>query len=122
LTTALPSALAPIEITGLHPIRDHVLIEDMQFKERFTTGGIYLPSDDGKAQGIRPRWGKVFAIGPDQVDVQVGQYICVAHGRWTRAIKIKDATGIHEIRRVDNDDILLISDEPVSDDTMGRPL
>ena len=122
LTAALPSALAPIKITKLKPIKDHVLVEDMAFNERFTKAGIYIPSDNGKVQGIRPRWGKVFAVGPDQGDIKVGEYICVAHGRWTRGIKIEDSAGEHEIRRVDNADILMVSDEPVSDDTMGRPL
>lgn len=122
MTAALPSALAPIKITTLKPIKDHVLVEDMVFNERFTKAGIYLPSDNGKVQGIRPRWGRVFAVGPDQVDIKVGEYICVAHGRWTRGITIEDSTGEHEIRRVDNADILMVSDEPVSDDTMGRPL
>jgi len=122
MTTALPSNLAPISISSLRPIKDHVLVEDMKFTERFTASGIYIPSDDGKSQGIRPRWGRVYAVGPEQEDVKVGQYICIAHGRWTRGIKIDDGAGTHEIRRVDNDDILMVSDEPVTDETMGSPI
>ena len=48
-----------------------------------------------------------------------GQWILVAHGRWTRGIEIEDDTGVHTIRRVDADDILLVSDEQPSDDTMS---
>jgi hypothetical protein len=43
----------------------------------------------------------------------------VSHGRWTRGLKIEDATGEKTIRKVDLKDILLISDEPVNDHTMS---
>lgn len=108
------------KIGKITPLKDFVLVADMNFEHRVTTSGIILPSDDAKDSGIRPRWGRVYAIGPDQVDVQVGQWICVAHGRWTRGIEIIDENGIKTtIRKVDNNDILLTSDEEVTDDTMG---
>lgn len=112
----------PNEVFGtLRPLRDTVLVSDMNFEFRTTTSGIILPSDDAKNSGIRPRWGQVYAIGPEQIDVQVGQWICVEHGRWTRGIDIIDETGTKKtIRKIDNKDILLISDEPVNDDTMGE--
>lgn len=108
------------EISSLRPLRDTVLVTDMNFEFRVTTSGIILPSDDAKDSGIRPRWAKVYAVGPEQNDIQVGQWILVAHGRWTRGIDIVDAGGERKaIRKVDNKDILLVSDEPVVDDTMG---
>ena len=108
------------EIRSLRPLRDTVLVTDMNFEFRVTTSGIILPSDDAKDSGIRPRWAKVYAVGPDQLDVEVDQWILVAHGRWTRGIDIVDSGGIRKtIRKVDNNDILLISDEPVTDDTIG---
>jgi hypothetical protein len=61
----------------------------------------------------------VYAVGPAQQDVTIGQWICVAHGRWTRGIEIEDNTGAHTLRRVDPKDILLVSDEQPSDDTMS---
>ena len=94
----------------------------MTFNERFSAGGIYIPNDDGKVHGIRPRWGQVYAIGPDQTDVQVGQWILVSHGRWTRGVKVEDPTGEKTLRMIDNKDILLVSDEQVFDETFGRPL
>jgi co-chaperonin GroES (HSP10) len=100
----------------LRPIRDHVLISDMEFDELKTESGIVIPSQDGKDTGIRPRWGKVYAIGPEQQDVKVGQWIYVEHGRWTRGIKIQDDSGDELIiRRVDNNNILLQSDEKPKD-------
>lgn len=111
----------PNKVSVLKPLRDTVLVAEMNFEFRVTTSGIILPSDDGKNSGIRPRWGKVYAVGPEQKDVKVGQYICVAHGRWTRGIDIVDESGEKStVRKVDNNDILLVSDEPVTDDTMGE--
>jgi hypothetical protein len=59
-------------------------------------------------------------VGPDQRDVQEGQWILIDHGRWTRGVDIIDDTGTRRtIRKVDNKDILMVTDEPVNDDTMG---
>ena len=101
-------------------LRDDVIVEEMAFKERKLQSGIILLDDDGKGHGIRPRWGKVYAIGPVQTEVTVGQWIMVAHGRWTRGVKIQDGNGETVIRKVDNKDILLVSDDdPGSDDTLA---
>jgi co-chaperonin GroES (HSP10) len=78
-----------IKVKELKPLHDNILVTEMNFTERFTSGGIVIVGDDGKASGIRPRWGKVYAVGPEQTDVSVGQYVLVAHGRWTRGIKIE---------------------------------
>ncbi len=67
----------------LRPIRDKVLVTNLERGERTTAGGIVLLDDDGKSEGIRPRWCQVYAVGPEQTDVEVGQWIVVEHGRWT---------------------------------------
>jgi co-chaperonin GroES (HSP10) len=107
------------KVKAIHPLRDSIIVSDMVFDERITSGGIVLLNDDMKSAGIRPRWAKVYAVGPEQKDIQVGQYILISHGRWTRGIKIDDGAGEKVIRKVDNNDILLISDEPVNDSTMS---
>ena len=112
-------AFEPHKVNKLDPLRDSVIVCDMQFDERISHGGIILPNDDMKSSGIRPRWARVYAIGPEQKDIQIGQYILISHGRWTRGIKIDDGDGEKTIRKVDNNDILLISDEPVNDNTMS---
>ena len=115
--------MEPIKIKRLKPIKDYILVTDMNFRERITTGGIVLLSDNGKSDGIRPRWCQVYAIGPNQTEVKVGEWVCVAHGRWTRGSQIEDETGVHTVRRIDNNDILLVSDEPPSgDDTMSNAI
>jgi hypothetical protein len=58
-------------------------------------------------------------LGPEVKGLEVGQYIMVSHGRWSRGIKIEDENGEVTIRKVDPKDILLVSDEPVQDATMS---
>ena len=71
------------------PLKKRVLVSDMHFGETKSKGGIILVDDDGTAEGIHPRWGKVYAVGRLQDDVKVGQWVMVAHGRWSRAFKVK---------------------------------
>lgn len=103
------------------PLGKHIIVSDMVFDERTTESGIVLLNDDKKSEGIRPRWAKVYALGPDFDDDQIklGSWLCISHGRWTRGINIEDETGKKTLRRVDPNDILLISDEPVHDFTMS---
>lgn len=114
-------AYSPTRIKKIRALNDNVIVSSMSFKDtRKLSSGIILPSDDGKAAGIRPRWAQVYEIGPNQKDVRPGQWICVAHGRWTRGLDIEDDEGIKTIRRIDPKDILLVSDEPPgSDDTIS---
>jgi co-chaperonin GroES (HSP10) len=112
-------AILPIKVEKLRALHDHVLVEEMNFQGRTLTSGIILPGDDGKSSGIRPRWGRVYAVGATHQDVHVGQWICVAHGRWTRGLTIEDPDGIKTIRRIDPQDILLVSDHEPDDDTMS---
>lgn len=114
------AAFAPHRINKLKALHDNVIVADMEFKGRTLSSGIILPSDNGKSDGIRPRWGQVYEVGPTQRDVRPGQWICVAHGRWTRGLDIEDNQGKKTIRKVDPKDILLVSDEyPGSDDTIS---
>jgi len=115
------SAFQPHQISQnqLRPLNNSVVVTDMTFDERITTGGIVLLNDNGKGTGIRPRWAQVYAVGPEQQDVTIGQWICVAHGRWTRGIDIEDESGKQTLRRVDPKDILLVSNEQPQDETFS---
>jgi co-chaperonin GroES (HSP10) len=106
----------------IHPLNDSVIVSDMTFDERFTTGGIVLLNDNGKSTGIRPRWGQVYAVGPAQTEVAVGQWVCVAHGRWTRGIDVEDETGKKTLRRIDPKEIMLVSDEQPQDETFSAAI
>lgn len=96
----------------LRPLHDKVFVQDMQFDMEKTASGLLLPSDDGKGTGVHPRWGKVFAVGPKQSSVKVGQWILLEHGRWSRGITYTTETNDEiTIRLADNKAILLVSDE-----------
>ena len=95
----------------IKPLKKRVLVSDMHFGETKTKGGIILTDDDGTQSGIHPRWGKVYAVGDKQEDVKVGQWLLVAHGRWSRALKVKKDGADLEVRMIDENDILLVSDD-----------
>ena len=108
---------------GITPIRNNILVRNINFEESKSLGGIILLSDDGKDNGIRPRWGEVYATGPDQKEVKAGDWVYIEHGRWSRGIPIKDADGNEfKIRRVDPDGIMLVGDEPPNDARLSEKL
>ena len=93
------------------PLKKRVLVSDMHFGETKSKGGIILMDDDGSAGGIHPRWAKVYAVGNQQEDVKVGQWILVSHGRWSRGFKVRKEGVELEVRMIDEADILLVSEE-----------
>ena len=106
----------------LLPLKNHVIVKDMNFGERQLTSGLVLLGDDGKTDGIRPRWSKVYAVGPEQKDVVPGQWVMVEHGRWTRGIEVDINGDRMTVRRVDPDAIMLVSDEEPKDDVISTAL
>lgn len=104
------------------PVQDRVLVKGMDFGERVTTSGVILVNDNGKSTGIRPRWAEVHAVGPKQAEIKVGQWILVAHGRWTRGVNMVLDGHEMEIRMVDNNDILMVSDSPQTDESLSTAL
>jgi co-chaperonin GroES (HSP10) len=105
----------------LRPIGNRVLVSDMYFGEQQTKGGIILTNDNGKTRGIYPRWGKVYAKGPDNKDdYEVGQWVLVEHGRWTRGVELENEKGIYEVRMVEAESILAYADEKPNDTYIGK--
>jgi co-chaperonin GroES (HSP10) len=105
----------------LRPIKDRVLVSDMYFGEQKTAGGLIINDDDGKTRGIYPRWGKVHAKGPTNKDAyDVGDWILVEHGRWTRAVKIDNGEGEKEIRMVETESVLAYSNEKPNEVMIGK--
>jgi co-chaperonin GroES (HSP10) len=105
--------LNKIKAEKIRAVGNRVLVTDMYFGEQTTASGLIISSDDGKERGIYPRWGRVYAKGPDNKDeYQVGQWILVEHGRWTRGMNIETATdGEIELRMVESESVLAYSDE-----------
>jgi hypothetical protein len=118
MNTKISYAAHQLNSDQIVALKDTILVKDMVFKERMV-GSILIVKDDGKDSGIRPRWAEVYKVGPDQRDVKVGEFVMVAHGRWTRGIDIEDENGPTTIRKVDPKDILLVSDIPMIDETQS---
>lgn len=105
----------------LRPIKDSVLVSDMFFGEQKTASGLIIKSDDGTTRGIYPRWGCVHAKGPDNDEpYQVGDWILVEHGRWTRSIDVDDGTGPKELRMIETSSILGWSNIKPNDILFGK--
>jgi len=111
-----------MKVTGtLRPLGNGVLLSDMEFGEEKTKSGIVLRSDDGKVEGIKPRWGKVWAVGPDQTDVKVGDWVLMEHGRWSRAAEYENEDGsITKLQKADVNAMMMIADEKPSDVYRGQ--
>jgi hypothetical protein len=102
-------------------VSNRVLVSDMYFGEQKTTSGIVLTSDDGTTRGIYPRWAKVYCKGPNNKDpYEIGQWILVEHGRWTRGFKVDDGEGEKELRMVESESVLAYADEKPNDVYVGQ--
>ena len=97
----------------LRLLQDKIMVTDMYFGEQTTKSGIIIKNDDGKVEGIYPRWGRVWGVGPEHdEEFGVGDWILIEHGRWTRGIEV-DEGGPEPtvIRMVEKKAIIMWSDE-----------
>ncbi len=96
------------------PIKDNVFVCDLDSGPHITAAGIILPDDNMSESGIRPRWGKVWAIGPDVQDIKVGEWVFIEHGRWTNSIDIQFAEGRIRVWKIEwpKAALLAASDDP----------
>ena len=101
----------------IRPIKNRVLVHNMHFGEQTTKGGIIIRSDDGETRGIYPRWGQVHSKGPDNKDpYEVGDWILVEHGRWTRGLEITLAGEPITIRMVEAESVIGWNDQAPDND------
>jgi len=96
--------------------KDKVLVTDLEFGIVKTEGGVIIPDDDGKSSGIKPRWAKVYKVGPETEGVEEGDYVLLKHGRWTRNYEVElETIGKIKISMVDYPDaVLAVSKEKPS--------
>lgn len=107
----------------VRPIHNRVIVKNMHFGDTTSNGGIIILSDDGKDRGIKPRWGQVFSKGPKNNDpYDVGDWILVEHGRWTRSfdIQIDEDDEYTTMRAVEAESVLLWSNEKPKDILFGE--
>jgi len=113
--------LTRLKVNALRPIHDHVLVTDLYFGEQKTKGGIIVRDDNGTARGVYPRWARVWAKGSENKDeYNVGDYILIEHGRWTRKIELEINGEDITVHRVDVDAILAVSDEKPNELQIGE--
>jgi len=114
-------AFSPTKVERMTFMHDQIIVSEMSFDERITKSGLIIPNDDKKSAGIRPRWAKIYGLGPNVDDpmLEIGKWILISHGRWTRGIKVETPLGEVTLRKVDPNDILLVSDERMDDETMS---
>ncbi len=110
------SAYDPNKIKSIRALNDHIIVTDMNFDQKITHGGIIIPHSDKKLEGIHARWARVYAIGPTQSDVQVGQYVLVSHGRWTRGLDIDPVLAgtmrhLQVMKQVSGQRVLILEDD-----------
>jgi co-chaperonin GroES (HSP10) len=102
-------------IMRLTPIHDKVIVTDLERGEKKTKAGIIMLDDSTVAageRGIRPRWARVYAVGPEQKDVNVGEWILLEHGRWTLGQDLQNENGeTVRIWLADHEAILAVADE-----------
>ena len=102
-------------------VGNRVLVTDMHFGEQTTKGGIILTDDNATTRGIYPRWGRVYSKGPLNKDpYEVGDWILIEHGRWTRAMNIDtpEQEGLI-VRMVESEAVLASSKEKPNDAQIG---
>jgi co-chaperonin GroES (HSP10) len=104
------------------PLGNKVFVNNMNFGEQTTAGGIVLMSDDSKDHGIHPRWAQVWAVGKDHAEeFGVGDWILIEHGRWTRGIPYEYEDGTETtIRMVENKSIIMWDTEQPKDAIIGH--
>jgi co-chaperonin GroES (HSP10) len=96
---------------NIKPLRDKVLVCDMEHGNKTLASGLIVPDDNGKERGIRPRWCIVYAVGAEVDYVQPGDQILVSHGRWTRGVQVTQPDGSRKVvRMVESDAILLVQE------------
>ena len=97
---------------SISAIGNRVLVTHMDFGEQKTAGGLIISSDDGQTRGIYPRWGKIYAKGPQNNDpYEIGHWVLIEHGRWTRSVLLEGEDEDLEVRMVEAESILAWSEE-----------
>jgi len=95
-----------------HPLKDKVFVSDLDAGMHLTSAGIIIPDDAMKERGIRDRWARVYAVGPEITDIQSGEWVLVKHGRWTTGIDLELTSGNVRVWAVDYpENVLIATDE-----------
>ncbi len=94
---------------SFRPIHDQVFVTNLESGPLKTSSGIIIPDDNMTERGIRPRWCKVYAVGPKVTDLVPGEWVLVEHARWTNAIEMEFPEGTIRMWRIDYPASVLIA-------------
>ena len=109
-----------IKTKELKPLRKSVFVTDLEEGVKLTRGGIILPDDNMRETGIRPRWAKVYAVGSEIDDLSPGDWVLVAHGRWTNRINLETPEGDVSVWRIDYPEaVIIVADENPANETIS---
>lgn len=106
-------------MTIIKPLANRVLAELMGLEQKVTASGIIIQGENGKDRGIRPRWARVRLVGEGIDWVKPGQYVLVAHGRWSRQFNCEHEGEKMKLVHLDNNECLIVTDEEPMDDFVG---
>ena len=105
---------------SVRAVGNRVLVSNMYFGEQKTKAGLIIANDDATTRGIYPRWGKGYTKGPTNNDpYEIGDWILVEHGRWTRGVDILDDNEELTVRMVEAESVLAYQNEAPSDYYIG---
>ena len=104
----------------IKPLRDRILVRNIQKGIQKTAGGILLPDDNATERGIHPRWARVYAVGSDIDYVKVGQWVLMEHGRWSEGFDLEENGEIFDLRLAEGKSLLMVSDDEPGDANVGN--
>lgn len=101
-------------MTTLKALHDKIIVVDLEHGEKKTKAGLIIADDstvEAGDRGIKPRWARVLAVGPDQKDVKENDWILLEHGRWTVGQHLNLGDGEFKFWMADPNGILGVSEE-----------
>lgn len=73
----------------IKPLKDTLWITNLQHGLA-KKGYVFIPDDNMKKTGIKPRYAQIYAVADNLKDIfKVGEWVLIDHGNWTRAMYIK---------------------------------
>ncbi len=81
-----------MELSVLNACQGKVLVTELDIGEQVLESGIVLRDDNGTTRGVHSRWAKVYSVGDDITELKVGDWILIAHGRWSRTITVDEVS------------------------------
>jgi len=91
------------------PLKKQVFVTDLEYGARLTKAGIIKPDDDMTNTGIRDRWAKVWAVGPEVDDLKPGNWVLVKSGRWTNHFDMEMPAGVVRLWRIEHPESTLLA-------------